>query len=177
MNKVQTNDHMLMAWKTKINRNKQDVITFGSNGLMDNVFESMTETTAIWLNGSFNPLASTIMWSSIPAHIHFPKLTQSVIKISQNFSNSNRKKERKIQPPGDALPVRSLLSSPNNAVIAASIWVVALALMVGPISGKTSTVLSESSSSTIPTTNPAQKINQILKPKSQNLIFKQKREN
>lgn len=49
--------------------------------------------------------------------------------------------------PGDALPVRSLINSPDNAPIAASICEEAFALMVGPISGETSIVLAESSSS------------------------------
>lgn len=51
--------------------------------------------------------------------------------------------------PADALPVRSLLNSPDNALMAASICEVALDLIVGPMSGKTSTVLAAESSSTI----------------------------
>lgn len=49
--------------------------------------------------------------------------------------------------PGDALPVLSLVNSPDNATIAASICEAAFALIVGPISGETSIVLAASSSS------------------------------
>jgi hypothetical protein len=49
--------------------------------------------------------------------------------------------------PGAALPVLNLFNSPDNAAIAASICEVALALIVGPISGETSIVLTPSSSS------------------------------
>jgi len=48
--------------------------------------------------------------------------------------------------PGDALPVRSLLSSADNAAIAASICETAFALMVGPTFGGTSIVLTPPSS-------------------------------
>lgn len=49
--------------------------------------------------------------------------------------------------PGDALPVLSLVNSPDNAPSAASICEAAFALIVGPISGETSIVLAASSSS------------------------------
>lgn len=49
--------------------------------------------------------------------------------------------------PEDARPVRSLLNSPDNAEIAASICEVAFALIVGPKSGKTSIVFPAESSS------------------------------
>lgn len=49
--------------------------------------------------------------------------------------------------PDDALPVRSLLNSPDNADIAASICELALALIVGLISGNASAILVEDSSS------------------------------
>jgi len=49
--------------------------------------------------------------------------------------------------PADALPVRSLLSSTDNAVIAASICEEALALILGPTFGGTSTVPTPPSSS------------------------------
>lgn len=42
--------------------------------------------------------------------------------------------------PDDARPVRNLLSSPDNAEIAASICEVALASIVSPMSGNSSTV-------------------------------------
>lgn len=49
--------------------------------------------------------------------------------------------------PEDALPVRNLLSSRDNATTAASICNVAFSLTVGPIFGKTSTVFPASPSS------------------------------
>lgn len=51
--------------------------------------------------------------------------------------------------PADALPVRSLLSSTDNAAIADSICEAAEALIVGPTFDGTSTVLTPPSSSKI----------------------------
>lgn len=49
--------------------------------------------------------------------------------------------------PADALPVRNLLSSRDNATTAASICDIAFSLTAGPISGTTSTVFPASLSS------------------------------
>jgi hypothetical protein len=52
-----------------------------------------------------------------------------------------------------------LLNSPDNAAIAASICEAAFALMVGPISGKTSIVLPDGDSSSTIVKSEAQKMN------------------
>lgn len=43
-------------------------LTFGSYGVIERVFASMTETTATWLKDIFTPLVSTVIWSSIPVN-------------------------------------------------------------------------------------------------------------
>lgn len=67
--------------------------------------------------------------------------------------------------------MRSLLNSPDNAAIAASICEVAFALMVGPISGKTSIVLPDDDSSSTIVKSEDQKMNGIRKITFQKVIF------
>jgi len=64
-----------------------------------------------------------------------------------------------ISIPADVLPVRSFLSSTDNAVIAASICEAALALILGPAFVGTSIVLTPPSSSKIVENNDHYKTN------------------
>jgi len=93
-----------------------------------------------------------MIWSSIPANgapkKKGKKKASSILRQSNTandlYTNNSWKESYE---PGDALPVRSLTNSLDNASMAASIWETAVDLTTGPMSS-TRAVLASSSSPT-----------------------------